>query len=151
MKIIGPPEIVALVNRYQAVFKLIEEKKRDIDIDPFWTPADLSMGLGGSLKPTGKYHFLMYVDAPDTLTGLDQSGRIITQKWELTEEIEHENDYYLQFESWGEPPLMKYEGAELFIKTVAFIPIFIKLNELNSEVFSADKLKNTIGLERLSI
>lgn len=148
MKKLSKSEFDQLLIANRAVFKLIEEETTEGD-DGFFSPL-MSIGMNRS-RGTGKYNFLIFVDAPKNLTGLDTSSEKITQQWELIAQKVVQGESCLQCLSWGQPPMMKYEGEHMAIPTNFFPFVFRKLNEINPEIFSMFKFRNTVGLENVNL
>ena len=85
------------------------------------------------------------------MTGLDNSNEKITQQWELIEEVSSDSESCLKFLSWGQPPSMKYEGENMIIPTEFFHFVFGRLCEINPNLYSMNKFRNTIGLENINL
>lgn len=135
MKKLNKNEFDELVIKNRAQFKLIEEMKTE----------------GHRRRSTGNFNFLIFVDAPKSLTGLDNSDSAISQQWELIENVNFEGESCLKFTYWGQPPLMKHEGQEMVIPTDFFHLVFGRLCEKNPSIFSKRKFNNTIGLENIEL
>jgi hypothetical protein len=109
----------------------------------------------GAFRDTGRFHFLMEFACPEKLLDLGDSDKSVWLTWELEEEIKINDDVYLVFTAWGDPPNpsnnfidnSKYADKKFGILTGEMYRLFSYLNKLSPDINY--KLLNTIGLERL--
>jgi hypothetical protein len=95
---------------------------------------------------SGRHHFTMDIEAPESLTGISDSDEPVPQIWELKEAIKHENGaFLLRFCAWGGGLTSPHhEGKEMFIDGRVFRPVVAGM--LKEPTIPNEQITSAIGL-----